>query len=365
MAIRLYAQELHELLRLTPPTQNIMLIGRHGIGKSEIITEFYRRQGMKVIAFFLGQMSDPGDLIGLLHKDETSGRSVFLPPYWWPQPNEPIVLFLDELNRARPEILQAVHDLALNKRLAGKQLPAGSMVIAAVNEGDEYQLTELDPALVSRFNLYEFAPTVEEWLVWASNHDVDERVITFIQKHHHHLDGERVGQEEAMQHAGLVKLPDRRSWVRVSDFIKPHQQLGELALKAIAGMVGIQAALAFQQSLIAAAKLNVEQVLLHFGRHRAKLKEMSLQEIVLLNEQIMLWLNSKRYAAEDTPHDTDAIRANLLAYLKALKQMKNQEAVAHFASLMEQTQYDHATNFVSESLEIILFLTEYVQGIQV
>jgi endonuclease IV len=130
-------------------------------------------------------------------------------------------------------------------------------------------------------------------------------------------------------------------------------------------MVGIQAALAFQQSLIAAAKLNVEQVLLHFGRHRTKLKEMSLQEIVLLNEQIMLWLNSKRYAAEDTPHDTDAIRANLLAYLKALKQMKNQEAVAHFASLMEQTQYDHATNFVSESLEIILFLTEYVQGIQV
>ena len=226
MAIRLDAQELHELLRLTPATQNIMLIGRHGIGKSEIITEFYRRQGMKVIAFFLGQMSDPGDLIGLLHKDETSGRSVFLPPYWWPQPNEPIVLFLDELNRARPEILQAVHDLALNKRLAGKQLPAGSMVIAAVNEGDEYQLTELDPALVSRFNLYEFAPTVEEWLVWASNHDVDERVITFIQKHHHHLDGERVGQEEAMQHAGLVKLPDRRSWVRVSDFIKHSSGAG-------------------------------------------------------------------------------------------------------------------------------------------
>ena len=69
-----------------------------------------------------------------------------------------IVLFLDELNRARPEILQAVYDLALNRTLAGKRLPAGSIVIAAVNEGEEYQLTDLDPALVSRFNLYEFAP---------------------------------------------------------------------------------------------------------------------------------------------------------------------------------------------------------------
>ena len=54
------------MLRQTPPEQNILLIGRHGIGKSEIITRFFREERrMPVIAFFLGQMSDPGDLIGL------------------------------------------------------------------------------------------------------------------------------------------------------------------------------------------------------------------------------------------------------------------------------------------------------------
>jgi MoxR-like ATPase len=99
-------------------------------------------------------MSDPGDLIGLMHKDEGTGRSIFLPPYWWPVDGKPIVLFLDELNRARPEILQSVHELALNKTLAGKRLPGGSVVVSAVNEGEDYQLTDLDPALVSRFNLY-------------------------------------------------------------------------------------------------------------------------------------------------------------------------------------------------------------------
>ena len=57
-----------------------MLVGRHGVGKSEIPTEFYAGQGMKVVTLFLGQMSDPGDLIGLPHKDEESGRMVFLPP---------------------------------------------------------------------------------------------------------------------------------------------------------------------------------------------------------------------------------------------------------------------------------------------
>ena len=50
-------------------------------------------------------------------------------------------------------------ELALNKTLAGKKLPEGSVIVSAVNEGDEYQLTDLDPALVSRFNLYHFAPS--------------------------------------------------------------------------------------------------------------------------------------------------------------------------------------------------------------
>ena len=171
-----------------------MLVGRHGIGKSQIIAEHFQNRGLTVIAFFLGQMSDPGDLIGLLHKEESTGRSEFLPPYWWPSDDKPIVLFLDELNRARPEILQSVMELALNKTLAGKQLPAGSLIISAVNEGDEYQLTDLDPALVSRFNLYEFAPTIEDWLLWAEKNDIDERVTAFIQKQPHFLDGHGVNE---------------------------------------------------------------------------------------------------------------------------------------------------------------------------
>ncbi|MEP1644096.1 AAA family ATPase, partial [Rhodopirellula bahusiensis] len=126
MAVRVDVYELIQLLEITPPDQNIMLVGKHGIGKSQIIAEHFSTRGMKVVPFFLGQMSDPGDLIGLLHKDEATGRSEFLPPFWWPVDGEPIVLFLDELNRARPEILQSVMELALNKTLAGKRLPAGS-----------------------------------------------------------------------------------------------------------------------------------------------------------------------------------------------------------------------------------------------
>ena len=361
MAIRIDAKELQELLRITPSEQNIMLIGKHGIGKSEIISRFYHRRNINVVAFFLGQMSDPGDLIGLMHKDEVTGRSVFLPPYWWPIEGESVVLFLDELNRARPEILQAVQDLALNKTLAGKKLPKGSIVISAVNEGDEYQLTDLDPALVSRFNLYEFAPTVEDWLVWASSNDVEARVINFIQKNHHHLDGEGVKIEELGMATGLVKTPDRRAWVKVSDFIKQFDILKDIHIKIIAGMIGTAAAVAFRQSLSAAIKVTARQILLTFSSHKKKLDKLSLQEMILLNEQIILWMNSKKYKKGQE----DKIRDNFLAYMKHLQHAKQNEAVAHLAMMVQNPKFEHAMGLLADSLEIIEFITDYIEGIEV
>ena len=137
MAVMINISELKETLESTPSTQNIMLVGKHGIGKSEILTSYYNSKGMKVVTLFLGQMADPGDIIGLpskVEKQDADGNVTlltdFTPPYWFPQDGKPIVLFLDELNRARPEILQTVMDLTLNRKLAGKALPEGSYVIS-------------------------------------------------------------------------------------------------------------------------------------------------------------------------------------------------------------------------------------------
>ncbi|MEM8642129.1 MAG: AAA family ATPase [Cyanobacteria bacterium P01_G01_bin.54] len=360
--IRIDAHELYQVLELTPPAQNILLVGKHGIGKSEMISQFYRqRQNLPVIPFFLGQMSDPGDLIGLLHKDEETGRSVFLPPYWWPAPDQAVVLFLDELNRARPEILQAVQDLTLNKTLAGKPLPPGSIVIAAVNAGEEYQLTELDPALVSRFNLYEFAPTVEDWLLWASEQAIDPRVLTFIQQHPEHLDGDNPDADMAIATAGLVKTPDRRAWAKVSDFVRNHTELGDIHFKLIAGMVGNRATLAFRQSLAKQRSLTPEQLLLQFSKQRSKLKSLKIQDFANLNEQVLLWLNTGHCPEKKA----DNARKNLLNYLQYLRKAKEQEAIAHFASLVQSPKFGDAMAFVAESMDLIDFLSEYLEAIGV
>ena len=95
--ISVNTHELQQLLENTPATHNIMLVGKHGIGKSEILTEFFKEKEMSVVALFLGQMADPGDLIGLPCKNEQSGKTEFMPPYWFPTDGKPIVLFLEEL----------------------------------------------------------------------------------------------------------------------------------------------------------------------------------------------------------------------------------------------------------------------------
>ena len=164
--------------------------------------------------------------------------------YWFPVDDKPIVLFLDELNRARPEILQTVMDLTLNRKLAGKALPKGSRIIAAVNDGEEYQLTDLDPALVSRFNIYEFKPSVEEWLNWATANKLDSRVINFIQNNPTWLDGDE-GANQKHEYQGLNKTADRRAWERVSDIMLKVESIKDIHKRIIAGIVGAAAAAAF------------------------------------------------------------------------------------------------------------------------
>lgn len=205
--------ELRQILDVTPASHNILIVSDHGVGKSQFLTDYYSSRGMNVVPLFLGQMADPGDLLGLPHKDEKSGRTEYMPPFWFPIDGKPIVLFLDELNRARGEILQTVMDLCLNRKLAGRSLPEGSRVIAAVNYGDNYQITDMDPALVSRFDIYNFRPTVEEWLMWAEKEGIDSRITEFIQENHIWLD--RNADACVGEDTGIDKTPDRRAWARM------------------------------------------------------------------------------------------------------------------------------------------------------
>jgi hypothetical protein len=357
MGVKINTRELLRILELTPDYQNIMLVGRHGIGKSEIIEQFFSQRGGRVVTLFLGQMSDPGDLIGLPAlgaSGDARGKTEFRPPWWFPLDGRPVTLFLDELNRARPEILQTVMDLILSKTLAGRTLPAGSRVLSAVNEGEEYQLTDLDPALLSRFNIYYFSPTVEEWLLWASARNLDARIISFIEQNPDCLDG------DLMIDAGLEKGADRRSWVRVSDILAVAGEIDGTVEKALSGIVGISAAFKFTEFVKNRAGTDSRLFLEDFEAAREELERMGAHELTSLNESFFRIME-----IEENEDRLKGYIANLEGYIRWLAEEKRNEVLAHWTTLYESSLYPKAkVAILSNSQFIFQNIVSFIDGIK-
>ena len=358
MSVRIDGNLLLEILEETPANQNIMLMGKHGIGKSQILEKFYTAKGCKVVSLFLGQMSDPGDLIGIPHKNEETGHTEFMPPYWFPTDDTPVVLFLDELNRARPEVLQTIMDLALNRKLAGRSLPAGSRIISAVNNGEEYQLTDLDPALVSRFNIYEFVPSVQDWLLWANKNGIDERIVTYISSNPKALDNQTAVEDLE----NLEKTPDRRGWVRVSEIIKGKDVLKNSHKSMIAGIIGGVGASRFFDFLDHNHILTAKELLQgNFELNRPKLDSYKTPQFATINDAVFVYLESDKYGDKDK----GIMSQNLAAYFNYLEGKKLREAMAHFANMFSGTMYPNALVFIiGECPELYSKMTKFVAEIK-
>ncbi len=317
--------------------QAIALRGRHGVGKSEFIDAFFTQNGYRVITLFLGQLSDAGDLLGLPYHETVDGTTVtrFAKPDWWPRSkDDKVVLFLDEFNRANSEVMQAVFELALNRTLAGDKLPDNCHVIAAMNPADSnYDTVELDTALLDRFNMYDFTPTVQEWINWAIKSKVDNDVIGFISKNKDYLEamGETIPDQVT---------PSRRSWVRVSKILKANPSIKEnpnLLKTLLAGIVGTSAAVKFTVFL-SESGINIGSLMtnLHKDPELYSYIETKLtpQMSIHINQQIEMWLIEN--IDDDRLHECISkkefyqITRNLEEYLNLIKT----EAMAEFINRM-------------------------------
>lgn len=379
MGIKINSGELLKVLEGTPGGHNIMLVGSHGIGKPEIIENFFVAQNKKVVKLFLGQMSDPGDIIGLPSLNTSAKVTEFLPPFWFPVDGKAIVLFLDELNRARPEILQAVMNLTLNKTIAGKKLPEGSQIISAVNEGQEYQLTDLDPALLSRFNVYYFAPTPSEWLLWAAKNNISNLIIDFIEKNPDFLDLKLSVEGDT----DLEKSVDRRAWVRVSQIISTGIEMDKTFEKIIAGVVGISAALKFSAFIKNNKTINPKDVLTNFVKHKSALKKLSTVDLTILNDGLFRIIETfgvqegqssdKEFSSlfqmidsQKTNTDIGVYIKNLELYIAWLIDDKKDEVLAHWATVYEANTYQKAkVAILKNSPYIFNTIVNFIKGIKV
>jgi len=194
----------------------ILIRGRHGVGKSEVVYQIAEQMQLPVVERRASQMTE-GDLLGMPSPEmvEINGEqaSVFRPFSWFLQAcTEPVVLFLDEVDRATTEVRQGIFELTDSRKLAGWSLHAGTIVVAAVNggeHGDQYQVNEMDPAELDRYTVFDVEPSVEDWLGWAKD-NVEGIIWDFISHNRAHL-------EHASDYEPNKIYPSRRSWKRLND----------------------------------------------------------------------------------------------------------------------------------------------------
>ena len=191
----------------------ILLRGRHGIGKSQVVFQLGKSIGLPVVDRRASQMTE-GDLLGLPKQDNESDVTEWCPPAWFKRAcTEGVILFLDEVDRATLEVRQGIFELCDSRKLAGNVLHPDTLVFACVNgggdHGDQYQVGEMDPAELDRWTVFDVKPTIEDWLNWADD-NVNSVIWDFINDNHTHL-------EHNDDYEPNKKYPSRRSWTRLSD----------------------------------------------------------------------------------------------------------------------------------------------------
>lgn len=227
----------------------IMIRGQHGVGKSQLVYQFAASRNLPVVERRASQMTE-GDLVGLpvIKGDSTAWN----PPDWYKKAcSEPVVLFMDEIDRATTEVRQGFFQLADSRALNGHTLHPDTMLFAAVNggkHGNKYQVNDMDPAELDRWTVFDVEPTVEDWLAYASHEDrVNPVIIDFIRHNHAHLENKRDFEP------GKV-YASRRSWERLSQtvnragILKPESMKAHLPtlFNVASGFVGFEAAIALK-----------------------------------------------------------------------------------------------------------------------
>jgi len=163
------------------------------------------------------------------------------------------VLMLDELNRSMPGVQQGFFQIVLDRELGNDaegnpiRLHPETRVIAAVNHGAEYDVNDMDPALLRRFFVADIAPTSDDWIEWAVANDLDKVLVDFIRQEPAHW---RV--DPSTVEPGTV-VPTPASWHRLDESLRyaniaPADVAGNrppLLYPIAMGMVGSEAAIAF------------------------------------------------------------------------------------------------------------------------
>ncbi len=135
---------------------NVMLIGKHGTGKTQSIMDIVKEMGWKMKYYSCATLDPYTDLVGVPVPRKVDGSDKETLKMIRPiEIDDADIIFFDELNRADPKVQNAVLEIIQFGTINGERLTNLKCCWAAINPPDEgYEVDELDPALLDRFDVF-------------------------------------------------------------------------------------------------------------------------------------------------------------------------------------------------------------------
>ncbi len=316
--IQVTMKSLKQLLLNCSPEVVVSIRGRHAVGKSEAVGQFAEELGLPLQMRRLSQMTE-GDLLGVPSLTETANggsATKFNPCEWFIEACEkPMVLFLDERNRALDAVKQSIFEICDSRQFYGHHLHPETRVIIAENVGDAYQVTACDPAEVSRTVTVELEPSLQEWLDYAKG-KCHEATVEFIRS-----EGEKVLEFKGANGAfePNKKYPDRRSWFKLDrelvtcGLMETPEEIGFHVMAC--GFLGTEVGTKFANYCKSRDKqVSAKDILTNWKKAKARLSSNGKKEIT--NEKyVELGNKLSDYLAKPNVKVTDAELDNFTEYL--------------------------------------------------
>lgn len=156
-----------------------LLLGNAGIGKSSLVKSLCEKAGWAMFELLCQHLGDRSDLTGgrpIKTQEEVEGKleeiwkQVFFPHQEVQDaiscaknnPDQIVVLFLDEINRVSSDITSAILAFTTARKVGSYKFPDNLRFIVAGN--DTGHVTAFDDASLSRFALYKLRPSTKTYL---------------------------------------------------------------------------------------------------------------------------------------------------------------------------------------------------------
>ena len=231
-----------------------------------------------------------------------------------------VLLFIDEINRCEHTVQQELMNLILNREINGYQLNEKVKILAAMNPSSkygsdfDYQVVDMDPAQENRFVWLNMESDHVQWLKWAIDTGIEEKVIGFISTFPEYLNKKNEDDIRATP----------RSYERISKSYRIYKEQKEtipraVFLNVIKGNVGKVIAEEFLSYIEADHKplINYEDVFSGKKMSEALVERIKNESHTRLYLSAMNILKQLELTMKQQPVEANEIIDRFMAFLKA------------------------------------------------